>query len=329
MIDANKYAQAKRILQEWKTSHHDEYCCFTDWMHDRDGSGFMEIFNNAIAFLPLFEKAIIRHIKDDKTDGITDIESMLKENGLESHLMKGLNTPHITGSTFMPMMAWLFFGRSFECMVEHGEELLRNQKQNFLMRIAIKNNIKFIVRQSISINARKEEDWIHFVDEQREMGVEPTVTGNVVSKFKSIGGDEKEKLRQSEKKRPAGRAVKRRSLTELIPNGDDYLYETIDDHVRIRNSGKDFAMLYIVLHEGQALARTNIVEFHAALTDRDRNKPEVSIPTPRSIQEGHKSLSEIVTIGGNRLRAFELPGYKEEFKEIWKKLSITDYRYSS
>ncbi|MCI9616309.1 MAG: S8 family serine peptidase, partial [Dorea sp.] len=34
----------------------------------------------------------------------------------------------------------------------------------------------------------------------------------------------------------------------------------------VRNSGKDFAMLFIVLNEGQALARTNIVEFHSALS---------------------------------------------------------------
>lgn len=328
MTDDNKYATAKRILKEWKASHHDEYCCFTDWMHDRDGSGFTEIFAHAVAFLPAFEKEIINRVKDDNADGVESIETLLKDNNLETHLLKGLNAPHIKGSIFLPMMAWLFFGRSFECMVEHGENLIKDKRQNFLMRIAIKSNIKMIIRRSIEIGARKESDWINFVEEQREMGDEPSVTVNAIAKFRSIDDEEKKAAKQSETKRSAGRMAKRRSLKELLPNGDKYLFDSLDNHVMLRNSGKDFAMLYIVLHEGQALARTNIVEFHAALSDRYKNKPNFSIPTPRSIQEGHKGFMELTTYRDRQIRTFERPEYITEFNDISEKLSVADYRYN-
>ncbi len=45
-----------------------------------------------------------------------------------------------------PMLAWLFRGRSFECMVELGEELIRSGKLSFLRRMASKLIIKSVIK---------------------------------------------------------------------------------------------------------------------------------------------------------------------------------------
>lgn len=328
MNNEEKIEHAKGLLREWKATHHEEYCNFTDWMHDREGPGFVAVFNHAKAFLPKFEKAVLLHLKDDSSNDVSHLEKMLVDGGMENHLLAGLNAPHVSGNMFLPMMSWVFYGRSFECMVEFGEELIRNPKTNFLLRWGAKHHIKWIVNRSLSIAARTEVDWANFVEEQREMGSEPNVTAKAIAKLKTASEEVREIVKPTGKKGVQGKAAKRRPLTELLPNGDSYLFECIDNHVKIRNSGKDFAMLFIVLHEGQALARTNIVEFHSALSERYKDSPGVSIPTPRSIQEGHKSYMELTEYKGNKIRMFERPEHITEYNDIREKLSVADYMFA-
>lgn len=328
MNNEEKIEHAKGLLREWKATHHEEYCNFTDWMHDREGPGFIAVFNHAKAFMPQFETAVLLHLKDDSSNDVGHLEKMLVEGGMENHLLTGLNTPHIPGNIFLPMLAWMFYGRSFECMVEYGEDLIRNPKNNFLIRLGAKHHIKWIIKSSIALKGRTEEDWANFVEEQREMGSEPNVTAKTIAKLKTASEEIREFVKPAGKKGAPGRAARRRPLTELLPNGDNYLFDCIDNHVKIRNSGKDFAMLFIVLNEGQALARTNIVEFHSALSERYKDNPEIPIPTPRSIQEGHKSYMELTEYKGNKIRMFERPEYISEYNDIREKLSVADYMFA-
>lgn len=248
MNNEEKIEHAKGLLREWKATHHEEYCNFTDWMHDREGPGFIAIFNHAKAFMPQFETAVLLHLKDDSSNDVGHLEKMLVEGGMENHLLTGLNTPHIPGNIFLPMLAWMFYGRSFECMVEYGEDLIRNSKTNFLIRLGAKHHIKWIIKSSIALKGRTEEDWANFVEEQREMGSEPNVTAKTIAKLKTASEEIREFVKPAGKKGALGRAARRRPLTELLPNGDNYLFDCIDNHVKIRNSGKDFAMLFIVLN---------------------------------------------------------------------------------
>ncbi len=154
-------------------------------------------------------------------------------------------------------------------MVEYGEEMIRNPKLNFLLRRLARVNIKVIINRSISIKARTEADWVKFVEELDEIGETPTVTASVVSKFKSLPTDTKATMKETSEKKPiTGKQKKRRTLEELLPNGDEYLFDSIDEHVNLRQSGRDLAMLYLVLDKGRAMVRTTVTEFHAALVVR-------------------------------------------------------------
>ena len=41
-----------------------------DWMHDREGPGFIAVFNHAKAFMPQFETAVLLHLKDDSSNDV-------------------------------------------------------------------------------------------------------------------------------------------------------------------------------------------------------------------------------------------------------------------
>ena len=76
MNNEEKIEHAKGLLREWKATHHEEYCNFTDWMHDREGPGFIAIFNHAKAFMPQFETAVLLHLKDDSSNDVGHLEKI-------------------------------------------------------------------------------------------------------------------------------------------------------------------------------------------------------------------------------------------------------------
>lgn len=49
MKKEDKKRLAKELLKEWQRTHYQEYCDFSDMMHDRNGMGFDKA--NSINFL--------------------------------------------------------------------------------------------------------------------------------------------------------------------------------------------------------------------------------------------------------------------------------------
>lgn len=227
------------------------------------------------------------------------------------------------------MLCWLFFGRSFECMVEFGEEMIRNPQLNFLLRRLARVNIKMIINRSLAIKARTEEDWVKFVEELDELGETPTVTASVVSKFKSLPTDTKVTMKETSEKKPIpGKQKKRRTLEELLPNGDEYLFESIDEHVSLRQSGRDLALLYLVLDKGRAMVRTTVTEFHAALVSRYEDKANVEIPGHRWIQGALKDYLEPTEYKQKTIQTFERPEHIMDYNDLRERLNVADYMYS-
>ena len=101
-------------------------------------------------------------------------------------------------------------------MVEYGEDLIRNSKTNFLIRLGAKHHIKWIIKSSIALKGRTEEDWANFVEEQREMGSEPNVQPRPSPKLKTASEEIREFVKPAGKKGALGRAARRRPLTELF-----------------------------------------------------------------------------------------------------------------
>ncbi|WP_290150949.1 DUF6043 family protein, partial [Paramuribaculum intestinale] len=141
MKKEDKKRLTKELLKEWQRTHYQEYCDFSDMMHDRNGAGFDKVYAEAVMMVPKFEKALFLYLKNDRSEGIDDLETLLKNEGIISQLSLHFFA-QLPDSYTPAMLCWLFFGRSFECMVEYGEERIRNPKLNFLLRRLARVNIK-------------------------------------------------------------------------------------------------------------------------------------------------------------------------------------------
>lgn len=328
MKKEDKKRLTKELLKEWQRTHYQEYCDFSDMMHDRNGVGFDKVYAEAVMMIPKFEKALFLYLKNDRSENIDDLENLLKNEGIISKLSLHFFA-QLPDSYTPAMLCWLFFGRSFECMVEYGEEMISNPKLNFLLRRLARVNIKAIISRSIAIKARTEEDWVKFVEELDEIGETPTVTASVVSKFKSLPTDTKVTMKATSEKTPIpGKQKKRRSLEELLPNGDEYLFESIDEHVSLRQSGRDLALLYLVLDKGRAMVRTTVTEFHAALVSRYEDKANVEIPGHRWIQGALKDYLEPTEYKQKTIQTFERPEHIMDYNDLRERLNVADYMYS-
>lgn len=309
----------KELLDEWISNNYEEYCDFTEMMHSVDGIGFERVFNFASKLAPGFKKAVILRMKDDRATDFKNLEEMLHEAKIGNKLLAGFENP-LPDSMTTPMLAWLFRGRSFECMVELGEELIRNGKMSFLRRMAAKLLIKGIINTSISIDARTEDDWRQFCEEQDDLGVVPTVTLKIVSKFKSAPTPaETENSETAEKKKPKMRTAERKPLKELLT--EDYLLELIEERVTVKKRAKDIAMLYIALDKAHVLHSCTIVEFHSALDEAFGEKAGYKKIHVRGVQDAHRTFMSRVQ---NRL-VIDFPENKAELADIRDFLDLPAY----
>ncbi|WP_353806565.1 DUF6043 family protein, partial [Muribaculum sp.] len=52
MTKEEKNKLTRDALRHWYENHQEEYCNFTDLMHDRRGIGFDQVFKTAIMLVP-------------------------------------------------------------------------------------------------------------------------------------------------------------------------------------------------------------------------------------------------------------------------------------
>ena len=205
-------------------------------------------------------------------------------------------------------------------MVELGEELIRSGKLSFLRRLSSKLVIKSVIKTSLSIDARTEDDWRRFCEEQDDLGVIPTVTLKTVSKFKSPATvDDSEIVGAAEKKKPKTRTAERKPLKELLT--DDYLLDLIEERVTVKKRAKDIAMLYIALDKAHVLHSCTIVEFHSALDEAFGEKAGYKKIHVRGVQDAHKTFMSRVQ---NKL-VIDFPENKAELADIRDFLDLPAY----
>lgn len=274
--EKNKFT--RDALRHWYENHQEEYCNFTDLMHDRRGIGFDQVFKTAIMLVPKYEKALLLYLKNDRSEGIEDLEKILTDGGLKDQLALHFRA-QMPDCIVPAMLSWLFFGRSFECMVEYGEELIQDGKLNFLLRRLVSFNIKTIINRSLTIGARKEEDWVKFVSEMEDMGITPVVTAGVVAKFKSIPTETKVEMKTTSEKNPIpGKEKKRRSLKELLPNSDEYLLGSIDEHININKVERIWLSFILSLKRAVPLQIPPLSNFMRLLNSVTRKSPTSASP---------------------------------------------------
>ena len=152
-----EYDNFKRLIKEWLDSHPDEYADFVEEMNDKKFKGFFNIFNTAVRLVPKYKEAARKRIGDDRNPDFEELENVLLQSDLAEKIVNEFHTPN-KRSIVPAMLAWLYYGRSYECMVEQGEELTKRKDIPTLYKWLVSGMVKFIIRKSIANGMRTKEE---------------------------------------------------------------------------------------------------------------------------------------------------------------------------
>lgn len=120
-----EYEAFKAKLREWMETHPEEYAAFEESMNTRDMAGCQAVLLQAIALIPQYRKLAAAKANEGLFDHVDEIEQAAQDNDLARKLIGECEQP-VAGSPVPAMLCWLYFGKSFERMVEHCEELRRS-----------------------------------------------------------------------------------------------------------------------------------------------------------------------------------------------------------
>ena len=161
-----EYDNFKRLIREWLDSHPDEYAAFVEEMNDKEFKGFVKVFKVATTLVPRYKEATRRRIGDDKISDFEELENVLLDSDLAQKIVNEFH--HSKRRSIIPaMLAWLYYGRSYECMVEQGEELAKRKGITRLYKWLVSYMVRFIIKKSINSGMRTKEDWVAFRKQQK------------------------------------------------------------------------------------------------------------------------------------------------------------------
>ena len=148
----------KLRLQEWKETHSEEYDMFEEEMNSQDAIGYQKIMSLAVTLVPAYQKLIKQKANQGTFDDVSDIEDLFTENKLAQTL---INEFENSDKNFIvpAMLYWLYFGQSFERIVERGEEMRKKSDISYLNKFLIKSTIDILRKKSISLGLRTKADW--------------------------------------------------------------------------------------------------------------------------------------------------------------------------
>jgi len=164
------FADLKERFREWMDSHSGEYDAFEAGMNRRDDAGYQMVLAVAMGLAPEYAHIVNKRVNRGPGGDIADIERLFAENGLAEAMTDDLGgglTANLLGdfedirkeSIVPAMLCWLYFGQSFERMVERGEELRRNPEIPYHEKMLITQTIKLLVDKSIELELRMRDDW--------------------------------------------------------------------------------------------------------------------------------------------------------------------------
>ena len=117
----------KRLVKEWLDTHPQEYGSFVEEMNRKDSAGFQKVFMLVVKIVPKYKNEVKKRMYNDTLKDFSSLEGMLTNSDLAKRLIDEFH--NTSRQSIVPaMLAWLYFGRSYECMVEQGETLVQNSK---------------------------------------------------------------------------------------------------------------------------------------------------------------------------------------------------------
>lgn len=292
----------KEMVKSWLDTHREEYCAFAEEVSKRDRSGFQQIFQYAQFAAPGYANAVMAKMSEKDPKDLDSIEQFLRDADIASTLVNDFQSQN-PDSIVPAMLAWLYFGNSWEMMVAYNEELIQDKDSSFVDRIKARFVIFVTIKMSIANGHRTKEDWQEFRKIQKSMGSAVPVTDSAISEFDKVesavteDNADMEVADDKKEHRKRGRRKVRETLDNLIPDNTDRIKGKISEFLKLRSSGNDLAMLYIYLHEDSHIRSCDISTFHDALTE---HYPDHKFVGLRGVQKAHQQLTTPM-MGGKRM----------------------------
>lgn len=147
------------------SDHSDAYDAFEEMMNYESDEGYRLVMTTAMKLLPKFAKAAAKQMS---TRGAIDVDAVIAQcsgsNLAQTIIAKFDKNTSDANATLPAMICWLYFGRSFENMVERGEELSKHPLLNEIEKFFIARMMKMVVKKSIELGLRTREDWDEYYE---------------------------------------------------------------------------------------------------------------------------------------------------------------------
>ncbi|MDR3327339.1 MAG: DUF6043 family protein, partial [Prevotellaceae bacterium] len=284
-----EYDNFKQSLKDWMDTHPEEYDYFEAEMNGQDALGYQKILHKAIKLVPQYRKALLKKANQGMFSDISDIEELFVDNKLAQSLIDEL--ANADKDTFVPaMLSWLYFGQSFERMVEIGEELRKQSDAGYLKKFAIASTINMLISKSIKLGLRTKANW----EEHRKL-MQMVDSDNAVDwAIDNATPNEKKKV---------GRKKTDKSLTEMFSyrvKDNEFLLNKIEEYLQTKHTDQDLALLKIALEELRYIESIEIKPFRDALAQQYGGK----IVGERGIQKAYRELNSFIEGRGTFVKDF-------------------------
>ena len=312
-----EYDNSKRLIKEWLDSHPNEYADFVEEMNDKKFKGFFKVFNVATRLVPKYRQVADKRISDERNPDFEKLENILLESNLAEKIVSEFHNPN-KRSIVPAMLAWLYYGRSYECMVEQGEELTKRKDIGKLYKWLVSCMVKFIIRKSISTGMRTKEDWLNFRKQQKAIEentlIEWSIEDEEENHIEKNDDTQTEEATPEKTPKTAGRKADTRTLPELLIENQDVFIEKIGARLKTKSTDTDIARLYIALVEYRFMRQCPMKTFRNALQNQFE---ELKIVQERGIQKAYSHLISpygtskklMKDIGEDRIAIDELKAY--------------------
>lgn len=275
----------KNALLKWKEAHESEYNTFARAMRTDDASCYMRFYRSIILMMPRFRKRWSQDWESDNIDSFDDITVLVRESSLPKGIVDicminndselpdsgqsdsirdilkkliGMKPKPKVRLSLPLIMCWLYFGKSFESMVEMLDSQSRSKGADAMDKEKCSIAVKAVIKASLSGGYRTQQDWAEYFERKKAID-----SGNITrwamdeiskeSSAEDTGSIESAAARISidtvmEPKNTGRKKSEIRPLSEYLScNNSDAVIEIIRKFIINNNTGNGLALPYFAL----------------------------------------------------------------------------------
>lgn len=276
------FERFKQEIKEWLDGHPEEYDRFVAEVNDKSAIGLYKVFNVGMRLAPKLMRRYRAECHGDLAD-----ERKIQDYAADADTAKLLVDEFHSidkGSIVPAMLAWLYYGKCYETMVNQLEAEANNPRNNFIEQKIAAIMIRVVIKSSIRNKMRTKEDWESFRREKRAIE-----EGNVMESCI----EELEPMNEVITEMPTN-TEQSLCLRDYLLGDKEALMERIKLRVSTQHTGTDLARLYFALQEEQLLSHCDVTTFHKLL---DNELPNCDLKSVRNLQIATKKLNDSTNKG--------------------------------